>query len=125
MPGLTGETEFQIYPTEIRSKNVSITQSPEGISREIERDREAAYAKVAADTFLAACRERVKARQRYPESVTFSWLDGEFAWENETDLRYVDVVKSKNGFGNVVPVRFVCTASLRKKEAPVRVVFLD
>ena len=138
-PDLTGETEFQVYPTALRSKNVAIVQSPEGISREIEKLREAAYAKVvedklravederraAEDAFRAACRETIKEQARYPESVSFSWLKGETGWENDSDLMYKDVVKSKNGFGNVVPVRFVCTMSLRKKDPQVRVVFLD
>lgn len=138
-PDLTGETEFEIYPTALRSKNVAIVQSPEGISREIEKLREAAHAKVVEDelravederravedAFRAACRETVKEQARYPESVSFSWLKGEIGWENDSDLMYKDVVKSKNGFGNVVPVRFVCTMSLRKKDPQVRVVFLD
>jgi hypothetical protein len=132
-------TEFEIYPTAIRSKNVAIVQSPEGIRGQIEKDREAAYAKVVEDklrivederrsvedAFRAACRETVKEQARYPESVSFSWLKGETGWENDSELIYKDVVKSKNGFGNVVPIRFVCTMSLRKKTPRVRVVFLD
>jgi hypothetical protein len=104
-------TSFRVYPTELRTKDYVITQSPERIAAQRKADENAIYkAEFEKDT-IEECKSILKEDARYPESVFFSLFGGDIEWLSDKELKYSDVINSKNQSGNTIPRRFLCTAT--------------
>lgn len=112
--GALDEPEFSFYPEELGrvGEAVGVKQSAQLIQARLAAERQEGLDTEARGAVAVACERAIEKRLMLPESADFSWLKMSLNKIDGKTWLYVNVVEAKNAFGNVIPHRFACKATV-------------